>query len=391
MVSHGLSATCDDTVAVAIDFEAEGLLDGIEDEDARQARLDLLRRLSDDGVELDELKEAVEEGRLVLLPVERALSGDGPRYSREELAAEAGLDLDLLRRVWRAMGMPEPDPDARIFGEDELEAAKASRRFLDAGIPEKDVLELTRTMSQALAGIAASVGAAFAGAFLREGDNEAELALRYAEGTRELAPLLDETVARMLHIHLRERARSAVIGESELASGRLPGAQRMAICFADLVGFTKLGERLPSEELGSVAGRLAELAGDVAEPPVRMVKTIGDAAMLVSDDPDPLVAAALRLVDAAEAEGESFPSVHSGLALGEALPRRGDFYGRPVNLASRITDFARAGSVVADRDLREASDGDWSWTRIGSRRLKGIRGNVELFRVRAEAEGNGKD
>jgi adenylate cyclase len=368
---------------VAIDFEAEGLLKGIEGEEALKARLELLGRLSEDGVELDELRAAAEEGRLVLLPVERALAGDGPRYSREELAEEAGLDVELLRRIWRAMGMPEPQPDEKAFGEDELEAAKASRRFLDAGIPEKELLDLTRTMSQALAGVAASVGNAFASAFLKEGDNEAELALRYAEGTRELTPLLDETVARMLHIQLRERARSAVIGESELASGRMPGSQRVAVCFADLVGFTKLGERVPSEELGSVAGRLAELASDVAEPPVRMVKTIGDSAMLVSEDPDALVGAALRLVDAVESEGESFPRMHSGMALGDALPRGGDWYGQPVNLASRITDFARPGSVVADKNLHEATNRDYSWSRVGSRRLKGIRGEVELFRVRS--------
>ena len=249
------------------------------------------------------------------------------------------------------------------------------------------MLALTRAMSQALTGLAASVGATFAAAYLREGDNEAELALRYAKATGELVPLLDETLAHLLHIHLRERARNAVIGSSELESGRLVGAQTVAIGFADLVGFTKLGERLPTEELGDVAGRLEELASDVAEPPVRMVKTIGDAAMLASDDPDALLTAALALVDAAEAEGESFPAVHAGLAFGEALPRGGDFYGRPVNLASRIADFARPGSVVADKELREAANGDWSWSRVGSRRLKGIKGNLELFRAASRPKG----
>ena len=68
---------------MAIDFEAEGLLEGLEGEDARNARLELLRRLSDDGVELDELKAAVEEGRLVLLPVERALTAGECRYTLE--------------------------------------------------------------------------------------------------------------------------------------------------------------------------------------------------------------------------------------------------------------------------------------------------------------------
>ena len=111
-------------------------------------------------------------------------------------------------------------------------------------------------MSQATTGIATAVGEAFAEAILEPGVSESELALRYAAGARELVPLLDETAKHMIHLHLRERARNAVIGQAELATGRLPGAQPMAVCFADLVGFTKLGERLPSEELGSVAGRL---------------------------------------------------------------------------------------------------------------------------------------
>jgi adenylate cyclase len=367
---------------MGIDFEAEGLLEDVEGEEAREARLQLLQQLADDGVPLDELRAAVAESRLVLLPVERVLSGEGRRYTREEVAEQSGLDVDLLIRVWRALGQAEVPSGEATFTEEDLQAARAVKRFLDAGISEERLLELSRSMSQATMGVARAVGEAFAEAILQPGVNEAELALRYAAGTRELVPLLDETTRHMLHLHLRERARNAVIGDAELTSGRLRGAERIGVCFADLVGFTKLGERVPSEELGSVAGRLAELAADAAEPPVRMVKTIGDAAMLVSDDADPLVQAALRLVETAEAEGEAFPSVHAGIAYGEALPRGGDWYGRPVNLASRITDFARPGSVVADAGVREVADGDYDWSRIGPRRLKGIRGNVELFRVR---------
>jgi adenylate cyclase len=237
-------------------------------------------------------------------------------------------------------------------------------------------------MSQSIAAVAASVGPAFAQALLQPGDTESQVALRYADGARELTPLLDRAVTHVLHLHLRERARNTMIGEAELATGSLANAQTIAVCFADLVGFTKLGERVPSEELGSVAGRLSELAADAAEPPVRMVKSIGDAAMLVSDDADCLLAAALKLLESAEGEGDRFPSVHAGLALGEALPRGGDWYGHPVNLASRITDFAVPGSVVVAADVREAVDGDYDWSRIGRRRLKGIKENVELFRVR---------
>ena len=92
-----------------------------------------------------------------------------------------------------------------------------------------------------------------------------------------------------------------------------------------------------------MTGRLGELAAAVVEPPVRLVKMIGDAAMVVGPEPGPVVEAALALVEAAENEGEDFPLLRAGVASGQALARAGDWYGRPVNLASRITAIARPG------------------------------------------------
>jgi adenylate cyclase len=122
----------------------------------------------------------------------------------------------------------------------------------------------------------------------------------------------------------------------------------------------------------------------VAVPPVRLVKTIGDAAMLACTDPEPLLAAALELIDAAEGEDDDFPQLRAGAAIGQALPRAGDWFGRPVNLASRITSIARPGSLLAERDLREAVNGPYRWSYAGERRIRGIRGAVPLFRARRE-------
>jgi adenylate cyclase len=119
---------------------------------------------------------------------------------------------------------------------------------------------------------------------------------------------------------------------------------------------------------------------------VRLVKTLGDAAMLVAPDPGPLLETALDLVDAADAEGESFPQVRFGAALGLALSRAGDWYGRPVNLASRVTAIARPGSVLATREVREAADGEGlRWSSAGARSIRGVDGAVRLFRVRRSA------
>ena len=157
----------------------------------------------------------------------------------------------------------------------------------------------------------------------------------------------------------------------------------LTVCFADLVEFTRLGEEIAAEELGQIAGRLEEMASAVAQPPVRLVKTIGDAAMFVSAEPEPMLAAALDLVAAAESEGEQFPWLRAGLARGSVLPQFGDYYGRPVNLASRITGVARPGSVVVDAAVREAAGEEaFRYTFIGERRLKGIDSRVSLYRAR---------
>jgi len=122
-----------------IDFEAEGLLDGVEGE-ARASRLELLERLAGEGVPLEELRDAVEGGRLTLLPVERALSGDGPRYTPREVAEKVGLELEKLQRISAALGVPYPDPDERSVSEADLEAwyEANSARFMD---PETVALE----------------------------------------------------------------------------------------------------------------------------------------------------------------------------------------------------------------------------------------------------------
>jgi adenylate cyclase len=147
-----------------------------------------------------------------------------------------------------------------------------------------------------------------------------------------------------------------------------------------MVGYTPLTERLDTRELGEVTRRFVELTGEVAAPPVRLVKTIGDEAMLVSDEPAALVEAGLRLVAAAEGD-TVLPPLRAGAAVGEALRRAGDYYGRPVNLAARITDVAPDGALLGDGAMRDATGGAFRWTSAGSRGFKGLEGEVDLYRV----------
>lgn len=368
---------------MTVDFGAEGLLDGLDDAREREDRRGLLQDLLDGGVALDELRSAVAEDRLVLLGVERALGQQPARYSREEVAERAGLELDFLRRLWRAMGMPEAAPDQRVLSEGDLEAARLVRQALDAGMPETGLLELSRVMGQSMANVSAAIGGVFARSFVRPGDSERDLAQRYTEAAEALQPTTPPLLAYILGLHQRQQVRQNVIGRAQIAEGRLDGGREIAVCFADLVGFTRLGETVPPSELGAVAGRLAELAAEVAEGPVRIVKMIGDAAMLVSYELEPLVDAALSLVDAADEQGEDFPQLRAGIAKGQALGRGGDWYGRPVNLASRVGDIARPGSALATEEVKDAlGDERYRWSFAGRRKLKGLRESVPLYRVR---------
>jgi len=363
-----------------IDFEAEGLLDGVEGE-ARASRLELLERLAGEGVPLEELRDAVEGGRLTLLPVERALSGDGPRYTPREVAEKVGLELEKLQRIRAALGVPYPDPDERSVSEADLEAAKRVKAFHDAGLPEDGMLQVARTIGMGTARIAEANRELIIRTLMQPGDTERDLALRFAAAAEQMLPVFEPTLLYALRAHMLEQIRRDVIGTAELQAGEISTAE-ISVCFADLVGFTKIGEQVETEELGLIAGRLDELATAVAEPPVRLVKLIGDGAMLISTDAEAMVDAALRLVSAAEEEGEAFPSLRAGIAHGSVHTQGGDYYGGTVNLASRIGGVARPGSVLVDSAAREVAGDAFEYSYAGERRLKGFDSKTKLYRAR---------
>jgi adenylate cyclase len=343
-----------------IDFAAEGLLDDLEGE-ARQARLDLLEQLSGDGVSVSELREAVTNGHLTLLPVERALAGEGPRYSAREVAEISGIDLELLRRFRAALGVPYGDSDEKIGTEADLQAAIRTKAIIDAGLPPDGLLQSARTIGMGMARVAEANRELVVRNLTDPYDNERDLANGLVATAQALLPLVGETLDYAFQVNLLEQVKRDVMGAADLASGEIGGAVERTICFADLVEFTSLGEEIAPEELGAVVGHFEELATSIIAPPVRLVKTIGDA--------------------------DQFPVLRAGIATGPTLPQSGDFYGRSVNLASRITGIARPGSVLVDTPTREAAGEDhFAYSFAGERRLKGIDARQKLFRVRRESE-----
>jgi adenylate cyclase len=364
-----------------IDFEAEGLLEGVSGE-AREARLALLQDLFGAGVPLDELRRAVAENRLVLMPVERVFEPGGERYSAREIAELSGLGLDYLIRLQQALGFPRPEPDEKALTETDLEGAKRAKQFLDAGLPGEGLLETSRIIGMSMAQLASANVGLIGEVFLEPGVEERELALRYAAAAEAMSPLLGQTLRFVHDQHLRESIRQAVISDKELAEGRLEGADQVTIAFADLVDFTRLGERLEIDAIGRLTGNLFQLASDAARPPVRLVKMIGDAAMFASPEPAPLLDAVTALVESGG--DEEMPSLRAGAALGEGLGRGGDWYGRPVNLAARITGFARPDTVVVDDQLKSALADDPRFEFSFARRhhFKGIKGEIPVHRAR---------
>lgn len=365
------------------DWSAEGLLDGLEGS-ARRARAALLDELHAEGTSMGELRDAVAEGRLASLPAEHLLGGP-LRFSAREGAEINELPLEFVLAVRRANGVPVSDPDAIELSQADVDIGRLTRVAVDMGLTPDQVESTALVIGHTLRQLAGRLGAVvFERAYDPEAD-EHELARRFAGELAAFQPLVTDVVRDTLALHLREALRDAAteLSDREPVDG-LPGAREVCVAFADLVGFTRMGEELPPEDLERVAQRLAQLAVEAADPPVRFVKTIGDAVMLVSPDAVPLVKSSLQLVALADAEGPGFPLTRVGVAFGPAVSRSGDWYGRPVNLASRLTSVARAHSVLVSGEVRDEAHeaSGLRFSDAGVRHIRGIHHSVRTYRAR---------
>jgi adenylate cyclase len=363
-----------------MDWEAEGLLEGLEGRQ-REARVGLLDLLESEGFPLEEIKRSHGEGELLFLLSSRTIDMQ-PLYTWRDVIERTGLSEQLVEKLVRAQGLTRADDDEVWYAHADVEMLKATGGFLEAGVPEDDVIAIGRLLGRGFSQAAEVMRSTAMRIVLEPGLDERELAVRYAHAAGALTPMIEPMLGNLLKLHLSKLVQTELLSAEEREAGVLPGARAMAVAFADLVGFTRLGEAVPPDELGAVAGRLESLVLDLIEPPVRFVKTIGDAVMLVSQEPGALLETSLTLVEAADREGESFPQLRAGLAAGEALSRAGDWFGHPVNLASRVTTVAYPGSVLATDAVQDAVPEGYRWSKAGIRKLKGIDGAVPLWRAR---------
>ena len=363
------------------DRNIDDLLEGLEGT-ARAERAELVQWLLEQGITADEIRAA---NPPLLLASRHLMGDDGTYVSAREISETYGVDLELLQRVQRAIGLVRvDDPDAVVHMRADGEAAAYAQRFIDLGLDPDQLVLVVRVLAEGLSRAAEVMRYTALSAILRPGSTEVEIAKASQALVSQIAPLVGPMIQDMMFMQLRHMMETEAVNAGERAAGKpLPGARRVTIAFADLVGFTKLGEVVSPEDLGQLAGRLGHLARDVTAPPVRFVKTIGDAVMFVCPNPAPLLDVVLKLVDAVDTDND-FPRLRAGVASGMAVSRAGDWFGSPVNVASRVTNVARPGTVLAADSVWDVvgETGEFDGSFAGARRLKGIKNEVRLFRIR---------
>jgi adenylate cyclase len=369
-----------DAMTDSAEIEQSGLLDGL-DEDIRVERTELIAWLLEQGFDVEQIRSELAP---MLLPVRRALGDDGHHVSARAISEVHGINVELLLRIMGALGLPGvDDPDAVIHLRADAEAAAHQQQLIELGLDADRVVLMVRRLAEGLSRAVPAIRYGVMSTFLHPGITELQVAKAHEALARQVAPLLGPMICDILFVQLRRAVEGEELNASERAAGALPGARLLAVAFADMVGFTRLGEAVPPEDLVRLVERLGDLTRGIVNPPVRLVKTIGDAVMLICPDPVKLVDAMLELSEAAERD-ETLPDLRIGIASGWAVSRARDWFGSPVNVASRVTDVARPGAVLVAGSARDAvGDAEgFAWSFAGAPRLKGVRGRTQLFEAR---------
>jgi adenylate cyclase len=328
------------------DLVAAGLYDP-EAPDA-PARLELLEYLLEEvGASIPEIVQAEEEDRLLSMAAFRGFRPAGERCTLAEVAGRAGLDLGFAQRVWRAAGFREPRPHERRFGVADTALFELVRLGRDL-VGEAATLQYVRTLGEATAQIAESEVAMLRSkmeAPLVEHRRWADIARSYAEVVGTLLPRVVEAFD-VLHRHHLDAVGRRYVGSTPNATNIVT----LAVGFADLTGFTGLSARLDPVGLDGMLTEFEVVTGDlIAGSGAHVVKRMGDAVMFVANAPGVACTIALELVDGCARA--KLPKLRVGLAFGDVVVRRGDFFGPTVNLASRLVMSAEPGVVFTDRAL----------------------------------------
>jgi len=309
-----------------------------------------------------------------------------------QLSARTGIPLDLLKVVREAVGFAEPRPEDHVR-EDELSVVPAIELQLSKEFRPAVIERWLRACADSLRRVAETetdwwkteVGQPL----LEGGMAEGEMLEAQADLGSRMAPLAEQALLAIYHGQ-QEHAWSQ--GAVEYVEGALERAglySRLhsppAICFLDITGYTRLTEERGDEAAADLAARLATLVRRSSqEHGGRPVKWLGDGVMFYFREPSGAVLAALDMVEGVASH--DLPPARVGLHAGPVVFQEGDYFGRTVNLAARIADYARPGEVVVSQEVMAAANAaPVSFVEIGPVELKGVPGRHRLHTARRDA------
>jgi adenylate cyclase len=342
----------------------------------------LVARLRARGHSLQQLERASREGRLAYGQIEDMFASEDRTLTLDEAAAEVGIEPALFERLGTAAGLSADELD-RIAPAD-VELMRELAAVLDAGFPLVAFVQLARVYGQALAQIADAEVKLFHlyvhEPMMRDGVPGLEIAESMGDLASELLPLAAPIMERLHERALRHFMEQDVVGHLEVDGADADlGRVRVTIGFADLAGYTRLTEELGEEEALDVVEGFLQAVQDTLPGDARVIKTIGDAVMVVGSDASALVdwAVGFQVL-----HGQSRPRPRIGLHCGLALYRDGDYYGRAVNLASRVGARAAGGEVLVTEPVVGVAGPHLAFEAIGQVKLKGFSEATELYVAR---------
>jgi adenylate cyclase len=274
-----------------------------------------------------------------------------------EVAAGANVEIEQARRLWRALGFPPVPDDQRFFTHSDVQMLRAACALIEQeGTDPKVLLQLTRVTGQSLARMAEAQIAAMS--------DRLEKAAGHLQGpelaaaVEAILPGVEPFLRYVWRRHLLAALRRFITGLHDNGSE----AHVVAVGFADLVGFTAISQQVDEHQLAEIVDRFEELAYDhVAQGGGRVIKMIGDEVMFAADSALDAARIALDLARVYSSD-DKLPEVRVGLALGPVLSWQGDLFGPIVNLASRLVNIARPGTVLISEELAKVLGGNPSFT-----------------------------
>jgi adenylate cyclase len=369
-----------------------GAGDGFSAGDVLRARW--VQSLERAGVPLEGMAAAVRDGSLSFSFMDVAAFDRFPGLSNitfHELSERTGIPMDLLKIVREAVGFAEPRPEDHVR-EDELSVVPAIELQLSNGFRPAVIERGLRVDAESLRRIAETETdfwrSEVARPLLQGGMTEGEMMEAQADLGSRMASLREQALLAIYHGQQEHAWRQ---GFAEAVEGALERAglysrlhRPPAICFLDITGYTRLTEERGDEAFADLAAKLAGLVRRSSqEHGGRPVKWLGDGVMFYFREPGGAVLAALEMVEGVA--NHDLPPAHVGLHAGPVVFQDGDYFGRTVNLAARIADYARPDEVVVSQEVVEAADGaPVSFEEIGPVELKGVVGTLQLHTARRD-------